>query len=70
MAGETALISDVPIADVDLARHRWRSADTASLRGWSGAYPAFACNGYTDLLPLRLCRIPRETTSSAAAVLR
>jgi uncharacterized protein (DUF736 family) len=41
----------VPIADVDLARHRWRSADTASLRGWSGAYPAFACNGYTDLLP-------------------
>lgn len=30
----------------------------------------FACNGFADLLPLWLRRIPRGTTSSASAVLR
>lgn len=38
--------------------------------GLSGAVTSYACNGFADLLPLRLCRIPREPRSSAAAVLR
>ena len=38
--------------------------------GWSDVGPAFACNGSANLLPLRLRRIPRGTTSLAAAVLR
>lgn len=47
-----------------------QSLHAASHLGWSGAGPALACNGSADLLPLRLRRIPREATSSAAAVLR
>jgi hypothetical protein len=42
----------------------------ASVNGGSGVGWPVASNGFAELLPLRLRRIPREPTSSAAAVLR
>jgi hypothetical protein len=53
----------------DSSRSLWdncpQAAQTASLYGWSGAGPDLKpATAYADLLPLRLRRIPRETTSS------
>ena len=65
-----AYMTEVPMAGIVHARLVPDTLPYGLSSGWSDAGLTLACNGSADLLPLRLCRIPRGTTSSAAAVLR
>jgi uncharacterized protein (DUF736 family) len=50
--GSADRAEEAPTASVVLGRSCRRSPQAASLLGWSGAGPAWACNGSADLLPL------------------
>ena len=69
-AADAECMGERPMASIVLVRLMLEAALYGLSSGGSDADRALPCNSFADLLPLRLRRIPRGTTSSAAAVLR